>query len=503
MRAVLTLDVGTTSVKTSLFDEGFATLAFSSREYDLLTPAKDRVELNPDTYWNAAAESIREVVGQSGVTPSDIAALTMTTQGETLIPVAADGAPLGNALVWIDARAVEETGIIAKSIGNDEFYFATGLPENGPACPVSKVLWLKRKRPEVFRETHKVLLLEDFLIARMTGAFVTNRSLVSSTGYYDINNNTYWGRALQTIGVTDSLFPEAAACGSVVGALNAAAAGELGLSASTVVTTGAMDQICSAIGAGNVRPGMVTETTGTALVIAATTAAPDCGTPARVPFYKHYDDNFLILPYCPTAAIVMKWFKDEFCGTESDDAAYAGVSVYQKLDEIAAAVPPGAGGVTVLPHFAGKLSPDTDPGARGAIHGLSLETKKGHIVRAIQESVAYMLRENLDLLSTMGISPSEIRSLGGGSRSSLWNQIKADVCGREILVMECEESTSLGAAMLGAVAVGVHRSVEQASREFVKVKMRCSPDTATTAVYDSGYRKYLDLYASTKGILRE
>lgn len=498
MQYIITLDVGTTSIKTCLFDNNFRLKEYSYIEYELYTPAKDIVELDSRIYWDAAKSSIKSVVASSKVKVQDIKVINVTTQGETMIPVDKDGKAQYNAINWLDARAVEEAEIIRDAIGDDEFYRHTGLPEVGPACPIAKIMWLAKNKPEVYKNTYKFLLLEDFLINQMTGEFVTNQSMTSSTGYFDINNCKLWSKALDLMQLTEASFPQIIKCGQIAGKLKASVSNELGLDVNTVVATSAMDQISSAIGAGNIKPGIITETTGTALVIAATMSKPDYNNPYKATYYKHYNENVLLLPYCPTAAIILKWFKNEFCYEEAEKSKTEGKSVYGMLDELAETVPPWSNGLVMLPHFAGKLSPDINSYAKGVFYGVGLDTKKAHFVRAILESIGYMLKENIEFIEDMGIKVNEIRSLGGGSKSVLWNTIKADICDKKITAMEQEESTSLGAAILGALAIGMYDSMEEIMEKFIKVRKVYIPDKTNVQMYKKGYTVYNNLYQNLK-----
>lgn len=476
---------------------------FASTEYELLTPSKDIVELAPEKYWEAVCDSILKVVKDSGVDSRGIKVVTFTTQGETLIPVDKEGNALHNALVWLDARAAEESEAIGKGIGREDFYRHTGLPEAGPACPAAKVLWFKNKKPELFDKVYKILLLEDFLIYKFTGEFVTERSLMSSTGYFDVHRNALWERTLEVLGVGAEYFPEILQCGTRVGLIREDVADGLGLKQGAVVSTGAMDQISSAIGAGNIVPGVVTETTGTALVIAATVERPKFDAASGMSYYRHYNQQFLMLPYNPTAGIVLKWFKDEFCREEIEASRMKGISVYEMLDGMAERVVPLSGGMLVIPHFAGKLSPDINPHARGVFFGVGLDTKKEHFIGAILESIGYMLKENIEAVEQIGVKINEIRSLGGGSRSRLWNSVKADICEKDILTMAQDESTSLGAAMLGAVSVGLYKSIEEACGNFVRIGQVFKPDESHFEMYRKGYRLYQKLYGSLNRLFKE
>ena len=501
MEYIITLDVGTTAMKACLFDCNLNLLASSNKEYNLYTPHPNIVELDPEQYWEGAKSSIRELLDEYHIISGKVEVITITTQGDTLIPVNNRGEALYNAIVWLDNRAVQETAIIRDIVPDMDFYRTTGLSEVNPACPVAKVLWFKRNKPEVYRQTHKFLLLEDFIIYRLTGRIVTNQGLVTSTGYYDINNDVYWHKLLDLIGIDKNLFPEVLPCGYKVGMLKEEISSELGLDANTMISTGAMDQVASAIGAGNIEPGIITETTGTALVLAVTTDKPDYDHPSRVTIYKHYTkDRYIILPYCATAGIILKWFKDKFCDKEIEHCGCNNTSIYQYLDELAKGVEPGANGIILLPYFAGAILPEMNAYAKGVFYGVGLDSQKSDFVRAILESVGYMLREYIETIEKMGLNVSEIRSIGGASKSSLWNSIKADITGKNIVVLENEESTSLGAAMLGAVSIGLYDNIEDICQQVIRRKQIHEPNPAHKETYNQGYRKYVQLYPCLKNI---
>lgn len=210
-----------------------------------------------------------------------------------------------------------------------------------------------------------------------------------------------------------------------------------------------------------------------------------------------------MIPYCPTAGIILKWFKDEFCAPEAAEAARTAVPLYQLLDQRAAQVAPGSNGLLLLPHFAGILNPDCNPAARGVLFGIGLQTSRSHVVRAILESVGYMLRENVELLERLGMEVPEIHAMGGGAASSLWNSIKADITGKPVIVTMQEEAASLGAAMLGAVAAGWYKDIEEAWNQLEQEQRVFTPNVANRPAYDRAYRQYQRLYSSLKDFFLE
>ncbi|MEI7435893.1 MAG: FGGY family carbohydrate kinase [bacterium] len=480
MSLILTLDAGTTSLKGALFDLSGAMLCTRLQEYPLEKPAPDIVELDPEVYWEAARAVIAGILRETAVQPDAITALGVTSQGETLIVLDRHGKPLRKAIVWLDNRAKDEAELIRARFGREQVYHVTGQQDVVPGWPAAKILWLRRHEPEVFKAAAKFLMVEDYLVYRLSGRFVTDHALNPSTLYYDLCKGCWWGDMLEFIGISSAQLPALMNSGEVAGTVVA----EPGLSKKTIVTVAPIDQVTAAVGAGNIEPGMLTETTGCALAVCATIKRPFYDPQMRVGLYRHAVPGFFVLlPWIPTAGMILRWFRDEF-GAGLD---------YTALVATAAAIPPASDGLVLLPHFSGMNSPDVNPEAKGVFYGITTAHRKAHFVRAILESVAYALRDNLELLDESGIQCREVTALGGAARSNLWLQIKADVLQRNIRVMRCEETTSLGIAVLAAVGAGAFTDIAGAVKAMVQPAATIAPDPKNLSVYEAGFRHYKEL----------
>lgn len=493
---ILALDLGTTALKIILFDLEGRAIAKSTQEYTLHTPSPVEVELPVETYWNAFKQGVQEVLAKSKANPSHVRAIGISAQGETLIPVDANGDPLMNAIVWLDNRAQKEAEVLADHFGNDNAYKVTGQVEIVPTWPAAKILWLRENMPDLFRKVAKFLLIEDYFICRMTGRYVCEGSLICSTVYWDIIKQVWWDDMLKFLGITDSQLPEIRHSGEVVANLLPGVAAELGLNADTVVTTGALDQACGAVGVGNIAPGVISENTGAALAICATLSEATFDPSGRMPCHYHAIPNTYMAHTFTTGGMVLRWFRDTFCQSEMHVAALSGADAYDLLSREAERVAPGCNGMVMLPHLQGAMAPESNPKAKGVFYGFTLHHEKPHFVRAIMEAIAFAVKRNLDALEDMGIEVKEIRSLGGGSRSSVWSQIKADVTQRPVCTMMNEEAGCLGAAMLAGVAIGAYRSLEEACLNMVDFKKKYKPDATKAKVYRQAYNMYNDLYSS-------
>lgn len=480
MSKYLTLDVGTTAVKAALFDSDFQLLDVAINEYVLLTPQEGIVELPAEIYWENAVSGIRKVLERTGSGAREIRTITCTTQGETLVPLDKQGNALHNAVVWLDARATTESECIAKQFTKEEFFAKTGIPEVTAYCPVAKLLWFKNQKPDIYAAADKFLLLEDFLICRLTGKTVTNPAVCCSTGYLDIGTGRLWEEIFLKNQLSMEKIPQLLPCGTQVAALSREAALCLGLTEETIVTTGAMDQVASAIGAGNVQDGIVSETTGTCLCVAASVKNPRLEQWSPISVYSHgVEELYLRVSVVQTAGMILRWFRDEFCPDLFADRD----SAYDKMSAMAETEPALSRGVMLVPYLTGT---DANSRVRGAFTGLGLDTTREACIRAVMEAMGYTLREKLE---EMQLESEDILSLGGASKSAVWNQMKSDICGRRLTVLEAEESTSLGAAILGALAVGDLHTIEAAG-ERIKGKKSYLPDTENAALYQAEYNKF-------------
>lgn len=488
---ILSIDAGTTSFKGAIFDRNGVLIASAGVSYNLITRAGSVVEFKAEGYLEALKETISILIKKSQINKNEIVGLAIDSQGETLILLDVDGHPLYNAIVWLDGRAVNEASDISAKFGVEKIYSITGQPEIAPTWPACKLLWVKRNKPRIFNKIHKIMLLEDYLIYILTGKFVAEKSLLTSTIYYDINTGDWWSEMLDYIGISRNQLPEIYDSAKPVANVSYKAAKSLGLSQHTIVVSGALDQLSGMIGSGAISGKKVCETTGTCMAVCVNTSAiPGYNSKYQIPCHAGLDGgHFYQIYWSQTAGAVLEWFKTNFY---SDINATS--SILKEMDKQAAQIPICSDGLTVIPHLSGKACPEFNSDARGVFYGVSLMHKREHFSRAIMESIAYMLREHIETAVSTGRSFDEIHSLGGGANSPLWNQIKADVTGKIIITMQNEEATCLGTAILAGVGTGLFSSVEQAVEKFVKPGKIYHPNMENKCLYDEGYNKYNEIY---------
>ena len=483
---IAALDVGTTSVKACLFTPELELIACCVQEYALDTRGA-WVEARPETYLAAARDAMCAALAAApGHRPE---ALGLCTQGETMVPADAQGQALRPFLVWLDSRAGTQAAVLEKILGRQRFYETTGLPQLSGATPLAKAMWLRENGG--LRGAERLLLLEDYLLGWLTGRAVTEPAVQTSTGWFDLHSDGLWHSGLAAAGASAELLPELLECGAPAGSLLPGPAAELGLPPNIPVVAGAMDQTAAALAAGCTRPGTVTETTGTALVMAACTDAPMFRSGHHVTVYRHaLPGKYLYLPIGNTAGMALRWFRDEFCRDLP-----AGAAGYAALDALVQSVPCGCDGLAFLPFLSGSVDPDACPEARAVFFGARLSTTRAHFARSVMESVAFLLRDFFGMLNALGCPADTVYSLGGGARSAVWQQIKADACGRTFRVPACSEATAMGAALLagwgsGLIAPGVFPCRGESAVYL--------PDNARAPAYDTAYSLYKKLYAAVK-----
>ena len=488
---LLGIDAGTTSMKGILIDGNGKEICRASANYSLVALDKFRQEIDPEKYWDAFTRIVKSILMESGVPSEAIKAVCTDSQGETLICLDKNGNPLRDAIVWLDNRSYMEAEKIRSDFDIQEIYNITGQPEVAATWPATKIMWLRKNEPDVFRETAKYLLVEDYLNYKLMGEYVSDRPLVSSTLYYDINRNEWWPKMLDYIGISSRQLPDVKMSGVQIGYLTRQASMETGLDINTIIVSGALDQIAGTIGAGNVSMNTITESTGTALAMCANVKTkPPYDKAVIIPCHSNAMGEYCLVFWSQTAGVILEWFRDSF---------YIGESGYKAIDRDAGKIPPGSDGLVLLPHFSGSAVPHFNPDAKGVFFGMELGHTRAHFARSIMESVAFMLKEHIETAERLGQEITEIRSLGGGAKSTLWNQIKADITGKEIVTLENSETASLGAAMMAGIGANVFSDFNDACRKCVKVKDRYSPNIENAQVYEKAFRKYKDLYQKLFG----
>ena len=462
----LGIDIGTTSIKAAVFNAEGDRLALRSVDYTLDTDsATGNIEFDADKYVDMCKSVIDELTLECG----KIDALSIDTQGETIIFTDEIGEPVYPAIVWLDNRATEEAEMITKRFGNKRVYEVTGQPEITAGWPASKILWMKNKEKEIFKKIRKIFMLEDYVLYKLSGNFVTEPTIQSSTIYYNVVDGKWWDEMLDFVGITKDMLPKVRKSASEVGEYKG-----------IKVVTGMLDQIAGTLGAGVTDESRISEMTGTIMAICVMTdKMPEYNPDSIIPCHLHaIDGKYCLILWSSTAGMALKWFKNQFSESFS----------FRELDEIAKDVAPGCDGLTMLPYFCGSTMPKYNPDARAAFAGINLSHTRAHFARAIMEAIAFTLKQNLEYIGEDKIK--EIRITGGGALSPLWSSIKSDVTGKVLKTLSESETACLGSALAAAVGIGDYTSLKDAVDKIVKTKTTYEPSDAD---YSSAYKSYVKL----------
>lgn len=401
-----------------------------------------------------------------------------------------EGKPLHNALVWQDRRTTDQVEFIKKKIGIEKIYQTTGLTID-PYFSATKILWFKDKKPDIYQQTHKFLLVSDYILFKLTGRFVSDHSNLSRTMLFDINHLKYSDDIASELEIDLDKMPEPLKSGVDIGEI---ITDETIFDKKTLVITGAGDQQSAALGVGVNTPGEMKCTTGTGSFILAYLERPTFDPQKRVLCSCHaIPGTWVQEASIFTTGAALRWYRDQIGVAECMEAK-EGQDPYDIITQKAEQSPIGANGLIFIPHMVGAGAPHWNPFSRGVIFGLSLGHERKDLYRAILEGVAFEVRKNIEIFKELGISPEELKLTGGGSRSDLWNQIMADVLGITCVKSVIEEATSLGAAILAASGAGIFPDISKAAENLCKVDKKFTANQENHEKYNQIYKFSTDLY---------
>jgi xylulokinase len=480
-------------------------LAQASQEYSPSSPEPGRVEMDPKRLWEAVVRTVRQVAGRvadpvAGRDP--VAALAISSHGETFIPVDADGRAVGPAIMNSDNRAVAQSEAWERSIGRERLYQITGLPLH-PMFALNKILWLRDNRPDLYQRAARFVSVGDYILQQMGFPPYTDYSLASRTLAFDIQRRQWSGEILAAAGIRPEQLSIPLPSGEKAGRLSVSAAETLGLPEGVVVALGGHDQPCGALGAGALDAGQVVDSAGTYECLAAVSLRPGNTLQAlayNLNSYCHVvPERYVTLAFFP-AGIVARWFVEQFCDQDQAIAQAAGKSVYTVLDEKIRTECPGPTGVCMTPHLIGSCNPAWDVRATGTVSGLTPAVSRAHLYKAIYEGIACELALNVAALEEVtGLFP-DLKISGGNARSAFSVQLRADLTGKPVHTLGTTEAVCQGAAMLAGIAAGVYRDAQEAVRQVVSVQKTYMPDPESKAAYARQQRQYELLYPALKAV---
>jgi len=487
---LLGIDVGTTATKAVLVSRSGKLLAEGRSEYRTTFPQPGWAQQAPEDWWNALCASVKEVLGHVDGAGARVIGLSISAQAPTLIAVDRDGLAIYPALIWMDRRAELQSQKLLKMVphiaeitGNraDPFYVA------------AKMLWLKENEPEDFQSTFKFLQIPGYLNFHLTGIFGIDRAHATLLQLLDRKTNSWNSDLMLAVGVNPEQLPEIFESTQILGELTERASEVIGLPSGIPVFAGSVDGAMAALEAGVIDPGVVAEMTGTSTVLLMPTHAGthNC-VEGKVPFISMAHaiaGRELLLGAMVSSGGNVRWLHQVILG---------GRWTLDELMADAETVPVGSGGLIFLPYMMGERAPIWDTYARGVFFGLTLNTSKAAMVRAVLEGTAYALAHNVEVARNAGVEINEIRSVGGGTKNRLWNQIKADVLGIPIVSLKESAGAAMGNAYLVGIGLGIFPDIRKMLSEVIEIQERFLPDAKHHEHYQRRYQRFRSLYEKLK-----
>ncbi|MEA4965248.1 MAG: FGGY family carbohydrate kinase [Oscillospiraceae bacterium] len=470
---LLGIDVGTTGTKALLFDADGALLGRAYRAYALSTPQVGYSEQNAEDWWNAVTETVREVCGSREL-GSHVAAISLSLQGGTLVPVDADGRPLRPAIVWNDARCKEEREEFLREFGSASgMYEKTGwhLADNLPAL---EIRWLRKHEPEIFEKTALFLSVPDYISLKLTGIAAVDLSDVGINQLGDIRRGAYDEELLRFAGIGEEKLPKIVRSGDVIGRLTAEAARTMGLSTDCVLVAGAHDQYAVALGAGAIRDGDILIGTGTCWVVTAIGGAPafETGLSQSVAAVPGKWGSMLSLS---SGGVCLEWLRRNLA-IGPDGAQLS----YEALNREVAGRKAAEDGLFFYP-FSGEAA-QSKSFSKASFIGLDLSHDRFDIARAIMEGVAFQI---VWMMESFRTKPSKegLKLAGGASKSALWCQMVADIANLPVRIPEVADLACVGAAILAGTGCGIYASAGEGVRRLAVRERVLQPDPERAAKY--------------------
>ena len=494
---LLGIDIGTSSCKVAVFDRKGGVLASASATYAVSYPHAGWAEQNPVDWWEGVCRALQVLWSEGTVSPSEIAAIGVDGQSWSAIALNERGEVLCPTPIWMDTRSADLCERTARSMGEELFALCGNALS--PTYTTGKVLWMREHQPEVFAETRHILQSNSYIVYRLTDAITQDVSQGYGWHCYDMARGSWHEETAERLGIPTAWLPPIVPCDRVVGEVTATASRATGLAIGTPVVAGGLDAACATLGAGVIEAGQTQEQGGQA---GGMSICMDrvCADPRLILGAHVVPGRWLLQGGTVGGGGVMRWLEQEFGAWEREQAATLGVSSFDQLGELAAAVPAGSEGLVFLPYMAGERTPIWDPDAKGVFYGLDFSKTRGHLIRAGMEGVAFSLRHNLEIAEQAGAEVDVLCATGGAANSLLWTQIKADVTGKTILVPSSDTSTTWGAAILAGVGAGVFSSYEEAVAGSVRHVRRHEPNASLADAYDAGYAVYRKLYPALKNM---
>jgi len=500
MKCFIGIDMGTSGIKAVVMEHDGKIIGTGYVENnELITPASLCVEQDPGNWWNALKKAVQNAVRESQAS-NRIVSMAVTGQMLGNVMLDKNKNPIGNCIIWMDQRAIEELEEFNNIVGKERLIEITSnIALTSLWAP--KLMWIRKHRPDIYEKTRHILFPKDYINFKLTGNISIEVSDASGSALMDVKKRKWSKELFELCGIPYTWVPsdifESQDC---IGTLLPEVAHELGLRAGVTVAAGCGDQSACGIGSGAVKEGVVSVTIGTSGVVFAATnqVIPDNAEAAAMGYCHAIPKMWCKFGCTLGAGGSFKWARDTFFVNEAALCRKNGQNPYNKMTDYASRAAIGANGLIFLPYMNGERTPHPDPFAKGVFLGLSYRHKLDEVLRSIMEGVTMSLRDTVELLRAARVDVQRVYASGGGARSTLWRQMQADIFNAELIVNNVKETGCMGAAILAGVCAGEYQDIESACAAILKPMTIVDPIPENVQKYDEYYEVYRNLYDTLK-----
>ena len=479
------IDLGTSAVKLLLVDAEGHIERTTSREYPLLFPHPGWSEQNPEDWWTAVKDGLKELT--DGIVVTEIAGIGCGGQMHGLVVLDEDDCVIRPAILWNDGRTAEQVHYLNDVVGKDKLSALTAnIAFAGFTAP--KLLWMHDNEPDKFDRIAKIMLPKDYINYKLTGVHACDYSDASGMLLLDVANKCWSREMLDICGVTEAQMPKLYESYEVIGHVTA----EIGLPATVRVVAGAGDNAAAAIGTGTVGDGACNISLGTSGTIFISSDAFGVDPNNALHAFAHADGHYHLMGCMLSAASCNKWFYEEILKTD-DYAAEQSSITHETL---------GTNDVYFLPYLMGERSPINDTDARGTFVGMTMATSRAQMAQAIMEGVTFAIRDSFEVAKSLGINIKRSKLCGGGAKAPIWREMIANILNIAIDLPQSEEGPGYGGAMLAMVGCGEYSNVETCTAALIRTAATVEPDPAIAARYEEKYRKFRAIYPALKPLFQ-
>jgi len=489
MDYLIGLDIGTSGVKGVLITINGDIKASSNSNYEVFNPEPGWAEQDPEDWWHAVLDVLRELNSKSDGT---VIGISFSGQMHSAVFLDKNYNVIRPAILWSDTRTNKQCKEIESALkGRENLIVLTGNRAlEGFTAP--KILWLKENEQNNYEKLKHLLLPKDYIRYRLTGVAAMDYSDGAGTLLMDVKNKKWSRILLNKLDIDKDILPPLVSSTDQVGKVSKEVSQITGLDPGIPVIAGGADNACGAIGSGIIEPERAMVSIGSSGVVLAPSEKYQINSGGKLHLFNHADSKkYYYMGVMLSAGQSLSWVKNKILPNDWS---------YDIFNKKANNIDPGSEGLIFLPYLYGERTPHADANARGVFFGLSARHQRSHLARSVMEGITFGLKDSLELIKNKEVNLSRIRAIGGGVKSQLWQQILADIFELPIDLLEVEEGPAYGAAIIAGVGVGAYENFKEADNKLINIKKTIEPKESNFEAYQKNYKTYKDLYPALKDI---